>query len=85
MEQEKYAVRLDISKLPTGNIQQHALLIAESLIHICGLIEIWDEPAHGYRIFYTRILPQDVTQAGVYWIGIDIPYKPSTHQAVFPQ
>jgi hypothetical protein len=78
MEEEQYIVRLDISKLPTETNNQHALLIAEALLNICGLFQIWDEPQHGHRIFYVRMLPQDVPQAGIYWINVDLPIMPST-------
>jgi hypothetical protein len=72
MEEEQYLVRLDVKKLPNLKFaREHALKIAESLLQICGLIQIWDEPKHGRRIFYVRTKPQDVPQAGIHWIQVD--------------
>jgi hypothetical protein len=72
MEKE-YVVRLDESKLPSGDNHKHALSIAGSLIYICGVIKVWDEPKHGRRMFFVREIPQDVPQAGVHWIVEDLP------------
>ncbi len=69
---EIHTVRLDMSKLPIGDNLQHALSISEALLHICGLIEIWVEPKHEHRIFCVRNLPQDVPQAGVYWLDVRV-------------
>lgn len=68
---DQYTVRLDMLRLPTGDDNSRAITIATALIHICGLVKIWDEPKHGHRLFYVKAIPQDVPQAGVYWIKVD--------------
>lgn len=74
---ELYAVRLDMLKIPTGENEKHALTMAESLLHICTVVKIWEEPKNGHRIFYVRSLPQDVPQAGIHWIEEEILYMPT--------
>jgi hypothetical protein len=54
--------------MPTGDDAKHTIVIAERLLNICGLTKVWDEPEHGHRIFYVRSIPQDIPQAGIYWI-----------------
>lgn len=71
-----HIVRLDRTKLPSGENLAPAYNIAESLICICGFIQVWEEPIHGHRLFFVKEVPQDVPQAGIFWIQTDVPRNP---------
>lgn len=65
----QHAVRLDMTKILTGENEGHTLKMAESLLNICGVIKVWDKPnTTDHRIFYVRSIPKDIPQAGIYWI-----------------
>lgn len=65
-------VCLDQSKLPTEN-NGWSYKIAEALLHICGMTEVWDEPNYGKRVFRVEKMPEDVPQAGVHWNEVFVP------------
>lgn len=71
---KQYHVYLDQKRLPLGEEElQYAETIATTLLYICKLSGIWDEPKYGKRIFTTKEIPQDVPQAGIYWIEVEMP------------
>lgn len=71
---KEYHVYLDERRLPLGQKELgFAQAIATTLLYICELSLIWDEPKHGRRIYTTKEIPQDVPQAGVYWIEVELP------------
>lgn len=71
-----FTVRLDMDKILSGGNEKQTMIIAEAVLNICGVIKMWDEPRNGHRIFYTRTLPEDVPQAGVHWIKVELPVMP---------
>lgn len=72
MGNEYITVRLDESRIPEEYLVQ-AYAIAENLLHICGLSKIFEEPQYGHKLFFVKEVPQDVPQAGLYWVEVTLP------------
>lgn len=65
-----HIVRLDMEKFPQDDRHPSALLIVNALFRICGLDHSWTEPRHKYNLHFVREIPQDIPQAGIYWIEV---------------
>lgn len=86
---KEYHVYLDQRRLPLNDeALTYAETIANALLNICKLIRIWDEPRYGRRIYTTKEIPQDVPQAGIYWIEVELPeikLKKGENGGFYPQ
>lgn len=73
------AVSLDTRTLLDVKHPKQSQQIAEALLEVCGVFQMWDDPRKMKRIWYVKTMPEDVPQAGVFWIKEEVmvfDYKP---------